>query len=245
MKKYFKYILAFSFPIIVFNCETDEAVQSELSNFVGFEISNPMRVTVGNNETETYSVDVYASETSSADRTYNLIVDTEASTLGAPYTVPSSVTIPAGSNMGTFDVVVTDDEYLQFEVQSILINFEKEAGVDFSAPFRLNITESCLDTIATFTLTLDTWPDETTWELYDLSGTPVLIGSGGPYVNPDDDFAVLSFDFCLSSGDYGIVVYDSYGDGIADGGYTISVGDDVLVSGVVPGAQSTAEFVID
>ena len=90
---------------------------------------------------------------------------------------------------------------------------------------------------------LDNWPSETTWEIYDLSGAPTVIISGGPYIDGDDDFAILSYDFCLPSGDYGIVVYDSYGDG--GPGFIVSSGSTILVSyTTVAGAQSSATFTL-
>jgi len=91
---------------------------------------------------------------------------------------------------------------------------------------------------------LDNWPNETSWEIFDLSGTPTVIFSGGPYVDPNDDFAELSFDFCLASGDYGIAVYDSYGDGGPNYSITSASGD--LVSDtVVAGSQSSATFTVN
>jgi hypothetical protein len=96
----------------------------------------------------------------------------------------------------------------------------------------------------TFNLNLDTWPDETSWEVYDLTGTPTVIFSGGPYINPDDDFAELSFDFCLAAGNYGVVVYDSYGDGGPT--YSVTTATGTLVpSTSVGGSQSSATFTVN
>jgi hypothetical protein len=245
-----KYLRVFSLLCLlalVTNCEVDDTTQSELSNYVGFEISNPMVIDVENNATQTYDVNVYASDVSSVDRSYGLSIDDE-STLATSFTVPDVVTIPAGINAGTFTVSITDDDNLQFVAQTVIINFEDEVGVDFSDAIVLNVTEKCLDTIVTLTLTLDTWPDETSWELYDLSGDPVVIASDGPFVNPDDDFAVKTYDFCLASGDYGIVVYDSYGDGISNdqgGGYVISIDGTVLVSGLVTSTSGSSTFTVN
>ncbi|TXD85355.1 hypothetical protein ESY86_01715 [Subsaximicrobium wynnwilliamsii] len=246
MRKYFRIFMFICLVALFTNCETDDATQTELSNYVGFEIMNPMRVTVENNATQSFEVKVYASETSSADRTYGLAID-GGSSLATSYTVPASVTIPGGSNVGTFSVSITDDDNLQFVAQSLVINFEKEVGLDFSDAFELRVTESCLETIVTFSLTLDIYPDETRWELYDLSGAPTIIESFGPFNRPADNGQTVSYDFCLASGDYGIVVYDSYGDGIGDAGsdYNISVGGTVLVSGVVAGDSGQSEFTID
>lgn len=240
MNKYFKYFTVLLAVTLMFNCEQDN--DSSLSNFVGFQ-EGPLNFTVDNGQTQTFDVVVAASETSSSDRSYTVVVD-DASTLASPYSVPATVTIPGGSNVGTLSVSVTDNDDLGFVAQSLVLDFPDEAGMNFGEALTLNFTETCLNTIVTFNLTLDTWPDETTWEVYDLNGTPVVIASGGPYVNPDDDFAELSFDFCLAAGNYGVVVYDSYG----DGGPTFSVTTEAgtLVSDItLSGTQSSATFTVN
>ncbi|MUU79359.1 RagB/SusD family nutrient uptake outer membrane protein [Winogradskyella endarachnes] len=92
----------------------------------------------------------------------------------------------------------------------------------------------------TIEIQLDDWPDETTWQIFDLSGDPTVIISGGPYVNPDDDFTIKSYNFCLASGNYGIAVYDSYGDG--GSAYTVFNGTTPLTAftEVVSSSSSTA-----
>lgn len=242
MRKFYKYI-ALCTAVLMFNCETDDGTSSDLSGFVGFE-EGPVVYTVDNSSTLSLDVTVAASEVSSSDRTYAIYVDETSSDLAASYSVPTSVTIPAGTNLGTVAVTVTDDESLGFVTQSLVLDFVDEADTDFGDPVTLEFTETCLDTIVTFNLTLDTWPDETTWEIYNLADLVTPIATGGPYVNPDDDFAELSFDYCLASGDYGVVVYDSYGDGGPT--YSVAIGDTVLVAETtLAGANSSATFTVD
>ncbi len=241
MNKYFKYFTVLLAVTLMFNCEQDN--DSSLSNFVGFQ-EGPLNYTIDNGQTSTIDVIVAASETSSSDRSFNVMVDQDASTLVSPYSVPATVTIPGGSNVGTLSVSVTDTDDLGFAAQSLVLDFTAEAGLNFGDPITLNFTETCLDTIVTFNITLDDWPEETTWEIYDLSGTPTVIASGGPYANPADDFAELSSDFCLASGNYGVVVYDSYG----DGGPTFSVtseGSTLVADTTLSGPQSTATFTVN
>mgnify|MGYP006897119526 CR=1 FL=1 len=77
-----------------------------------------------------------------------------------------------------------------------------------------------------------------------MSGTPTVIASGGPYDNPADDFAVLNFEYCLLPGDYGVVVYDSYGDGGPT--FSVSSGATTLVAATtVGGSQSSATFAVN
>ncbi|WP_422105829.1 hypothetical protein [Winogradskyella sp.] len=237
--KYFKSICLIALLALTFtSCEED--VESPVSNFVGFEIGTLVRpITVTNNSTETFDVKVYATETTSSDRTFNVVVDMDETTLASPFSVPAQVTIPGGTNEGTLTFSVTDNDDLGFVAQTLVFGFEDQG----SPQVTYSVAEECLDTIVTFALTLDTWPDETTWEIFDLSGTPTVIFSGGPYVNPDDDFAELSFDFCLASGNYGVVVYDSYGDGGPTFGVTAG-GATLVPDTTVAGSQSSATFTV-
>ena len=158
--------------------------------------------------------------------------------------IPSTVTIPSGTNVGTLAITVTDNENLGYVAQKLVIDFIDEAGKNYGEAITLNIVQECLDTLVRLSLELDTWPDETTWEIYDLSGAPTVIFSGGPYINPDDDFAELDYDFCLASGQYGVVVYDSYGDGGPT--YTVTSAAGILVPATtLGGSSSSATFTVD
>ncbi|WP_339624984.1 hypothetical protein [uncultured Winogradskyella sp.] len=236
--------------VILSSCDEQE-VTNDLSNYVSFGTLTGGRdmatlaFDVAEDASSTVDVKVIASETKSSDRTFTILVD-DASTLTAAYTVPSTVTIPAGSNEGSLSVSVTDDATLGFVTQTLVLSFEDEVGVDFGVPLTINIAQECLFNQVQFVLTLDTWPDETTWAIFDISVTPAVeLFSGGPYVNPDDDFAVLTFDYCLEAGSYGVLVNDAYGDGIADGGFTVSVGTTEVINSPVTGTGSSATFTVD
>ncbi|WP_296311024.1 hypothetical protein [Winogradskyella sp. UBA3174] len=98
----------------------------------------------------------------------------------------------------------------------------------------------------TFQLTLDTYPGETTWAIFDVSVSPAVeLFSGGPFVDPDDDFAILTYNLCLEPGSYDVLVNDAYGDGITDGGFTVTVGNTEVVNSIVNGTGSSATFTVD
>jgi hypothetical protein len=219
-------------------CEED--VDSPISNFVGFEIGqSPKSIEVTKDATESFDVNVYATETASSDRTFNILSSVpEGSTFA--YSVPSQVTIPGGSTEGVLTLNVTDNDDLGFEAQQLVLAIEGFSGNEL----QLEVVEACTNTIATFNLILDTWPDETSWEIYDLTGTPTVLYSGGPYVNPDDDFAEFAWDYCLAPGDYGVVVYDSYGDGGPSFSVTSAAGDLVPLT-ALGGSQASATFTIN
>ena len=103
---------------------------------------------------------------------------------------------------------------------------------------------SCAD--VTFTLTLDNFGSETSWEIRDDLGT-VLYG-GGTY---DDKTAgqVISQTFCLDEGCYYLTMKDTYGDGICcaygNGSYRLTDADNQLIaSGAQFGGSETTSFCV-
>ena len=248
MKKYInKFTLLFSVLFVLTGCEQDlnENLISTTNdiNFVGIE-AKPL-IQIGKDATETVDLVVATTKPVGSDTTFN--IDVDASGLTIANTIPSSVTIPANTNTGVLSITLTDDNSLGFDSQNLILSLVPADGFVSSASKTLNIevSERCDDTIVDLEITTDNWPDETTWELYDLNGaSPVLIASGGPYNNPDDDFTTILTQFCLQSGTYGIALYDSYGDGISGGGYEILVDGEVISSGTPPGGNPPNQFTV-
>ena len=85
----------------------------------------------------------------------------------------------------------------------------------------------------TLTITLDEFPNETTWELTDVQDN--ILFSGGPYATP---FATISETWCLDPRQcYKLTLFDSYGDGFCcgfgEGTYQLTDPDDlILVEGI-------------
>ncbi|SDI40557.1 hypothetical protein [Winogradskyella thalassocola] len=248
MTKYFK-IIAIVAAAFFINCEADD--ETKLSKFVGFETS-PIYLELPKNSTDnTKEVTIAASETVSSDRTYSIYVD-ESSTFAPNYTVPSTVTIPANSNLGTFTVTFSDDDNLDFFDQFLVIQFDREEGLDFSDELVFTLTELCEETLVNLFLEFDSYPTEAVFELYDLSDTSAPLytgGSGSEYAGLTD----FSIRFCLEPGNYLVAVYDLYGDGGTDFTLTYKSDGSEIASGSSPDAGSgypvvtnvTAEFTID
>jgi len=239
MKKYYKYIAIFT-AVLLFNCEQDDS--TTLSNYVGFELG-PSKVVVEQDMSTSIDIMVYSSEVSGKDRTYTVEVDETNSDLTSPYTL-STITIPANTNEGVLTLTITDDETLNYYEadKTLMINFKGVEGLDFSKGYVVKVAEACPGIYATLTIMTDPWPEETSWELYDLSGTPTIIFSGGPYDgNPN---ATISNEYCLLSGTYGIAVYDSYGDGGSS--YSVTSGSTVYVdTTTLTSSSSSATFTVE
>ncbi|MBU2929269.1 hypothetical protein [Winogradskyella psychrotolerans] len=239
MKKYYKYIAMFT-AVVMFNCEHDDS--TSLSDYVGFELG-PTKVIVEQDQSSTLEIMVYASEVSGQDRTYTVEADADATTLTSPYSF-STVTIPANTNEGSFTVTITDDETMNYYEadKSLYVNFTGVEGLDFSTGYLITVAEACPNIYATISITTDDWPEETSWDLYDLSGTPTVIFSGGTY----DGLANTTIDteVCLLAGSYGIAVLDSYGDGGST--YTVTSGSTVYVEPVtLTSSSSSSTFTVD
>ena len=74
---------------------------------------------------------------------------------------------------------------------------------------------SCTLNEITLSLTLDNYPEETSWDITDANGG-VVASSNGTYGN-EADGTTLSISICLADGCYTFNLYDSYGDGICCG----------------------------
>ncbi|WP_179020879.1 hypothetical protein [Winogradskyella forsetii] len=229
MKKAFLLSIILAFGLV--SCEEEDI---ETANRVSFE-NDTVLIQVPRDAVDfERPVAVYTTTISSVDRQFQVIINEDETTLNSDeYSLPSSVTVPANSNKGELILTVSDIS-LSFEPQTLAL--ELVSDEIFTGNAILNVTERCDDTITALNLVFDDWAEEAYWEIYDLSGTPVIIFSGGQGgVYTDLDNSEFNAEFCLESGDYGIVVYDTYGDGGTV--YTVSVGETVLTSATVPGGS--------
>jgi hypothetical protein len=118
-----------------------------------------------------------------------------------------------------------------------------ETGVDCggSCP---NACPSC-DNNMTLTITLDNYPEETSWQV--TNGSGAVVASGGTY-GAQPDGSTIQETFCLPDGCYDFTINDSYGDGICcaygSGSYSLSDGSSVLASGGAFGSSETTNFCV-
>lgn len=222
-------ILSTVFALFFMMAGCNEDDDNEALNYVALEMSKEIEVVV--DETATGDVKVYASAVMDYDRTYNIVVNTSATTMGtAYYNVPATVTIPANSNVGSFKVNVTGTNLGIGKL--IVLNLASSAGAYVGKPLSIEVSPYCDGTKVVIDLNFDGYASETTWELIDESSN--LVASGGGYANGLKKFQTK---VCLTSGHYYFIVYDQYGDGMYDGttlgNYKVSKksNGDILVSG--------------
>lgn len=96
---------------------------------------------------------------------------------------------------GTYTVAVTD------------LN-----GCTNSGSYVVEDQNPCVANGITLTITMDNYPEETSWEIANNEGV-VVASSGGTYANQGDS-ATVTYTICLPDGCYTFTIYDAYGDGI-------------------------------
>ncbi|ULC60223.1 hypothetical protein MBM09_04350 [Flaviramulus sp. BrNp1-15] len=222
-------ILTVMFSIALFtNCEENDDTPAITGiDFVGFESDFQIGVDPTGNASQ--EVKVAISQSSGSDRTFNLSVNTDLTTADASaYSIPSSVTIPANSTVGSFLVDVVGSNVNPSGADVLVIELSSEAeGLFKSDPITLNLKQVCPYDEVIISFTFDAYPEEAYWQLYD-SNDVFLEGDG---YEGSDCYVELSTSvktFCLPSGDYQFLMGDCYGDGGT--GYTITYGDTVLYS---------------
>ncbi|SNT36744.1 Por secretion system C-terminal sorting domain-containing protein [Ekhidna lutea] len=108
----------------------------------------------------------------------------------------------------------------------------------------LQVTAGGGNTTVTLSITLDNYPEETSWQIRD-GGT--VVASGGTYGSQPDGSTVTE-NISLAAGCYDFVINDSYGDGICcsygNGSYSLTDGGTTLASGGAFGSSETTNFCV-
>ncbi len=121
----------------------------------------------------------------------------------------------------------------------------QETGVDCGGPDCPACPTGCNDTEVTLSITLDNYPEETSWVITNSGGATVA--SGGTYGSSPDG-STITENICLVDGCYTFTINDSYGDGICcsfgNGSYTLTDGGTVLASGGSFGSSEASNFCI-
>ncbi|WP_421946958.1 fibronectin type III domain-containing protein [Phaeodactylibacter xiamenensis] len=120
-----------------------------------------------------------------------------------------------------------------------------EEGVDCGGSF----CDACPCNTAglTLSITLDNYPEETSWSITNASNS--IVASGGNYGNLPDG-ATVTENINLSGGNYTFTINDTYGDGICcqygNGSYTLTDSDGaVIASGGGFGSSESTDFCTD
>jgi len=217
MKKYI-YSLLILTSIFVFNsCEDDEVASVD---FVTFE-STAYEFGVEIGSSSTYDIKVYTSKVSSSDRTFDVSVDTDQTTADLDYTVPSTVTIPANTNVGTLSTTISDVNI--DSGASMVLTLSSSDDTYIGENITLNIFQACSENEVTLNITFDDYASETSVYIQDTNGNDYLSIDAGTWADGDASYTTT---LCLpSDATYQVTIGDVYGDGLswpADGTITLT-----------------------
>lgn len=220
--KNFKYLILFFFSTLLFiSCEEDE---KESLNFISFE-SEDYDFGVELEGTTEVDFKVYTANLSTADRTFNIHIDTESSSLDPDsYSIPTTVTVPANSNVGILPISISDINIGE-NGETLVLEFTPTNGLYIGKPALLNVKQVCPFNELLLNITFDDYAEETWWELLDSDNNVIAFSTEGDYTGEFE----FSKSFCLPNGDYTFTIFDAWGDGTGD--YQLVTGETILASG--------------
>lgn len=147
---------------------------------------------------------------------------------GTVQTFPWTGNLAAGASTSvTLPTVSTSAGSHTFDAYTTLPNGVTDGNPANDAASQVNFTVNPNGVQVDFTLITDCWGSETTWEVVDAQQNVVY--SGGPYQDVAGGETITEV-WCLTSGCYDFIIYDSYGDGMfgsqwqtctVDGSYSI------------------------
>ncbi|QXP72491.1 hypothetical protein RRF68_05960 [Tenacibaculum sp. HL-MS23] len=213
MKKYlFLFLLSISFLTFT-SCE--EQIETSDLKYISFGKTDvSFDVSEGTEASQEFYF--YTTNKSSSDKTFNIEV-LEASTADAGfYSIPSTVTVPGGSNKGMISISITDGTWLDTDQTIMLRLTSDEYAVGQVATY--NVSRLCGAGTVKLAMDItfdDGYPEEIAWRILDATGATVIASATpfgyGAYADLEDGISVAAG--CLPEGDYTLEVYDSYGDG--------------------------------
>ncbi|MCI2229782.1 DUF1735 domain-containing protein [Polaribacter sp. MSW13] len=239
------YLFLLSIALISFSSCEESGVEALGNSVASFEATTlDIGVEIGSSTTK--DINVYTSNISGTDRTIEVMVDNNTTDAdAAAYTVPASVTIPAGTNVGTITIGVNDVDLAVDK--TLVIRLKSTENLDVVNKLTIGLSQLCPNNGIKIKLDIafDSWPEEIAWRILDSNGTTVMASASNPfnygaYAGMTGGVTVRE---CLASGTYTIEVYDGYGDGGND--YTVTANGILVFSATGNyGAFVTEDFTI-
>jgi hypothetical protein len=221
--KNIKLLLLAALAVFTFNSCEEDTPTAQGTNYITFAKSTFSEgVDVGGSKT--VDIVLYSTLITGSDRSFEIVVDPTSTAAAGSYTVPTSVTIPSGTNEGVLSIVLTDTN-LGIGVNSLKLSVGPQEGLSRGGTATLNYIQNCTEVTATLSITFDGYGSETGWRVTDALGGVVASKAAGDYA---DGQASASESITLCAGrDYTFTITDSYGDGLsfpANGSYSLTIG---------------------
>lgn len=142
-------ILLLIFSLLAFNNCSDEVVGTKDINYVSFQ-GTTSKIVVEKNSTASSDIKIYTTQTTGADRVFNIkVIPTLTTAVAASYKVPATVTVPANTNVGTFSVGISDVSISASGVKLVL-GFATQDGLFTGSNITINMTRICTFNINDF-----------------------------------------------------------------------------------------------
>lgn len=235
-------LLLIAFSVFALNSCKDlvEAPQTPFATFS--ENSDSFDVEAGGQATKEYTI--YTANVSDTERAITIsVVADETDADPASYIVPTTLTIPAGSNTGTFSVTIKDIN-IGNTGKTLVIMLEQTENLFTGDNLTINVTRVCPWDEVFLTINFDDFAAETGFTITGSSGVVVDVPQG-TWTNGD---SMYSTKFCLGPGTYTFEITDSFGDGICcaygSGSYSLTQGATTLASGGQFGASESTTFTL-
>jgi len=247
MKKKIIYLLLLALPLVLItSCEENAVGITPDLNHVSFEV-NTLKFGVDIDGENTNTITIYAASISASARTVEIIVVSDETTAdAASYTVPTSVTIPANSNVAELSITISDLN-ISSAGETLTIGLVSKEGLFVGGNITINVQQVCPTNPGTLQIAFDNYPEEVYWDIKDAAGTIVATSNaaGVAYGGHANEAAgsSLIYNFCWDAGTYTFRVFDQYADG--GGAITIIFNDAVVYStDGVYGAGESASFTL-
>ncbi len=118
-----------------------------------------------------------------------------------------------------------------------------ETGVDCGGSACAPCNTSCTENEVIVSITFDNYPEETSWNIKNDSGTTV---ASGTYSSANADGSTITETLCLTDDCYTFTINDAYGDGICcsygNGSYTVTGPNGTIQSGGSFGTSEATDF---
>ena len=246
MKKKIIYLLLLALPLVLMTSCEENLVGTPDLNHVSFEV-NTLKFGVDIDGENTNTIAIYAASKSASARTVEIVVVSDETTAdAASYTVPTSVTIPANSNVAELSVTISDLN-ISSAGETLTIGLVSKEGLFVGGNITINVQQVCPTNGGTLEIGFDGYPEEVYWDIKDAAGTIVATSNaaGVAYGGHANEAAgsSLIYNFCWDAGTYTFRVFDQYADG--GGAITIIFNDAVVYStDGVYGAGESASFTL-
>ena len=246
MKK-IKLLIYVFLAVFTLNSCTDE-VEPQDTPFVTFE-SQSIDITFDQGSSVTQEVKIYTANITDQDRTIGVsVVSASTEVDAAAYIVPTTITIPGGSNVATLSIDLTDINMSPFATQALVLSLAASADIYTGEDLTINVGLNCPNNGIKLKMVLgfDDWPEDIYWRLVDVNASAIVIASQaspgyGAYAGMTGGITIQE---CVASGDYQLQIYDKYSNGGTS--YVVTV-DGVQVESVAANAyfgSTTVDFSI-